>query len=266
MSLFLIYNFCILIQKLKRKLWLPALYGAHFGLQIGKQKQNEMKKKVDPIIYSRERLKEKGRNMQPGPLVTVSRAYGCPAKIIAENLVKKLNKSGKPQWKWISKEILHASAKELGLPPGELQYFFKYHEQGVFDGMLSALAKFYVSDRKIYKVIEKVIYTIGYRGHSVIVGRGGAAICKDISQGLHIRLFAPIEWRIKKVMETHELSHDKTSQFIQDYDKKRKKFLEHFTKNPEAESLFDIEYNCASLTHEEIVTSILCLMKDKSMH
>lgn len=224
-----------------------------------------MKKKVDIIVYFRERLKEKGRSTQPGPLVTLSRAYGCPAKIIAGNLVKKLNKSGGTKWRWISKEILLASAKELGLPPSELKYFFNYHEQGVFDGMLSTLAKFYASDRKIYQVIEKVIYTIGHQGHSVIVGRGGAAICKDISRGLHIRLFAPIEWRIKKVMETHELSHDKTSHFIQDYDNKRKKFLEHYTKKQGVESLFDLELNCASLTHEEIVTSILCLMKDKKM-
>ena len=58
----------------------------------------------------------------PGPVITISREYGCPAKHLAERLAAGLNKIevenySKNRWQWISKEILDESARELNLNP-----------------------------------------------------------------------------------------------------------------------------------------------------
>ena len=54
-----------------------------------------------------------------GPIITISRAYGCPAKVVAQDLSLRLNTrllgTKTKRWKWISKEILDESAKELKL-------------------------------------------------------------------------------------------------------------------------------------------------------
>jgi len=224
-----------------------------------------MKRKIDLTNYARKRLKEKDKQSKPGPLLTISRAYGCPAKILASQLVKELNKTEISKWSWISKEILLDSAKELGLPPSELRYFFNYNEQGVLDGMLSTLAKFYVTDRKIFLAIEKVIYQMGVKGHVIIVGRGGAAMCRNIPDSLHIRLFAPKDWRIKHVMESQKLTSKAATLLINDHDQKREKFMAHFNQNKDNESIFDLKYNCASFARKDIVTSIITFMKDKKL-
>ncbi len=60
----------------------------------------------------------------PGPVITISREYGCHGKRIAEKLADILTAKSKAsgenkQWRWISKEILEQSAKELKLSSRE---------------------------------------------------------------------------------------------------------------------------------------------------
>ena len=64
--------------------------------------------------YMRERMQKsvaKEVDKEPGPVITIARSYGCPGKLIGQELVHALNKKladagAKQHWKWISKEIL----------------------------------------------------------------------------------------------------------------------------------------------------------------
>ncbi len=221
---------------------------------------------IDPTKYAKDRIKEREKSKKSGgAIVTISREFGCPAKTITKDLVTLINKTTGHRWSYVSKEILAESAKELGIPPSEIKHFFKYHEQGVFDGMLTAIAKFYASDHKIYNAIEKTIRSIGNKGNVIIVGRGGAAICNDFEKALHIRLMAPLEWRVEKIMQYYKLEKGKATRFILDYDEKRKKFMGHFLKSGAVHSLFDVIYNCKSLEKRDIVHSIYDLLKARKM-
>lgn len=216
--------------------------------------------------YARDRILEKEKLKQAfGPVITISRQLGCPAKPITRELVRLINEKSKEKWTSVSKEILHESASKLGIPPSELRHFFKYNEQGIFDGILTTFSKFYVSDIKVYKAVEFAIRSIGQKGRVVIVGRGGAAICRDLINALHIRLTAPADWRLRNVMETHNIEKKQALKFMNDYDKKRIHFMMQFAKNIEQESLFDITYNCASLEKKEIAQSIFMILKKKKM-
>ncbi len=214
--------------------------------------------------YARDRILEKQKQKQAfGTVVTISRQLGCPAKPIARELVGLINEKTKEKWTCVSKEILQESASKLGIPSSELRYFFKYNEQGIIDGMLTTISKFYVSDMKIYKAVEIAIRSIGQNGKVVIIGRGGAAICRDLKNTLHIRLTAPTDWRLRKVMETHNLKENAALKFMKDYDRKRIHFMMQFAKNIKQESLFDITYNCAALKKKEIAYSIFSILKKK---
>ena len=83
---------------------------------------NYLKKKYEETL-----LKKTG----PGPVITLSREYGCPAKVIAQKLSEvlsnHLDKSGmKYSWKWYNKEILDESARQLQLDPSKIKYVFDY--------------------------------------------------------------------------------------------------------------------------------------------
>lgn len=221
---------------------------------------------IHPAKYAREREKEREKSKgSKGVIVTISREFGCPAKVITKELISLINKSSEQKWTSVSKEILAESAKTLGIPPSEIKYFFEYHEQGVVDGILNTIAKFYISDRKIYSAVEKAIRSIGNNGNVVIVGRGGVAICNDFNKALHVRLMAPLDWRIEKVMEFYSIEKKQAVDFVKDYDSKRQKFISHYSKEGLTNSLFDVIYNCESFSKKEIVQSIFTQMKSKKL-
>jgi len=143
--------------------------------------------KIDLSKYLKDRYIETLSNQPfPGPVVTISRELGCPAKRIATLLIEKLNTSNlkfvkSTPWRWISKEIMEESAKELGVDLAEIQYVFDYKTHGVLeDLLLSYSKKFYKPDRKIRNTVAKVIRNFADEGNAVIVGRGGIAITRDI--------------------------------------------------------------------------------------
>ncbi|MCK4663045.1 MAG: cytidylate kinase-like family protein [Bacteroidales bacterium] len=203
----------------------------------------------------------------PGPVITISREFGCPSKIIAKLLTETINKKNrekriKKQWKWISKEILEESAKELGLDASKIEYVFKYEKRGFMDDILSSHSKkYYKSDKKIRMVIAEVVRTIGEKGNVIIVGRGGVAVTKDIPKSFHIKLEAPIEWRALLTSEKHDLSFKKAKKFALDSDKKREEFRNSFYGKDTDYTTFDITFNCMTMTNEEIITSIIKILE-----
>jgi cytidylate kinase len=221
--------------------------------------------KVDLQKYMADRfLDESGKAKSPGPVITISRQYGCPAKKIAKSLVDQINEKmiikglKKIQWRMITKEIFSESAKELEVDPSRIKYVFDYEQKGAIDELVSAhFSKYYKSDRQIRNTIGKVIRNIGCEGNVVIVGRGGVAITRDIAQSLHINLEAPLQWRVLRTSEKLNLKLEEAEKYALSIDKKRKQFRDYFEGKSTDYTSFDITFNCMTLSVEEIVKIII---------
>ena len=220
---------------------------------------------VDLIKYMSNRLQEEcGSKGQPGPVITISRLYGCPAKKIAKLLTGELTEKmlvkgyKKIEWKMITKEIMSESARELELHPSKIQYIFDYEQKGLIDDILSAhLSKYYKSDRRIRNTVGRVIRNIACEGYAVIVGRGGVAITHDIPRSFHVNLDAPLEWRVLRASEKHNISLEEAEKLTKDIDKKRKQFREYFEGKNTDYTQFDLTINCMTLSIDEIVKIIV---------
>lgn len=221
--------------------------------------------KVDLLKYMANRLQEECAEAgQPGPVITLSRLYGCPAKIIAKNLTDALTEKmevrgyKKIKWKMVTKEIMSESARELEVDPARIKYVFDYEQKGLIDDILSShLNKYYKSDRRIRNTVGRVIRNIACEGYAVIVGRGGVAITRDIPRSLHINLEAPLEWRVLRISERNLLSLEDAEKYANDVDKKRKQFREYFEGKNTDYTKFDLTFNCMTLSIDEIVSIIL---------
>ena len=226
----------------------------------------------DFIKYMSKRvpLAQNLQKLNPGPVVTISREFGCPSKVIGEILIEKINavlleKRVKTKWRFISKEILQETAKELHVDPSTIEYVFKYEKKSFFDEILSAQTnKYYKSDKKIRNTIGEVIRTIACQGNVVIIGRGGVAITKDIPHSLHIKLEAPIEWRVLIVSEKYNLDFNKAQEYTIEMDKKRAEFRNCFYGKDNDYTAFDVKFNCMTLTNEEIASTIVKLIEQRS--
>ncbi len=220
---------------------------------------------VDLIKYMSNRLQEESGNKgRPGPVITISRLYGCPAKKIAKLLTEELTQKmivkayKNIQWKMITKEIMSQSARELELDPAKIKYVFDYEQKSLIDDIFSAhLNKYYKSDRRIRNTVGRVIRNIACEGYAVIVGRGGVAITHDIPLSFHVNLDAPLEWRSIRVSEKHNISLEEAEKMTKDIDKKRKQFREYFEGKNTDYTRFDLTINCMTLSIDEIVKIIL---------
>ncbi len=221
--------------------------------------------KVDLLKYMSNRMQEDESGfLDAGPVITISRLYGCPgkklAKSLSEELSKKmlaLKKKGK-NWDYVTKEILSESARELEMNPDKIKYVFNYKKKGIIDELFSAhSSKYYKSDRKIRNTIARVIRNMAREGNVVIVGRGGVAITHDMPNSLHINLEAPLQWRVLRIAEKFNLSFEEAEKTTIDIDKKRKAFREYFEGQNTDYTWFDLTFNCMTMSVDEIVKIIL---------
>lgn len=228
--------------------------------------------KIDISKYLKDRYEESVLRMSfPGPVVTISRELGCPSKKIAQKLTESLNNSKIKfakdfPWRYISKEIMEESARELGVHHSEIQYVFEYKQHGVLeDLMLSHSRKFYKTDRKIRNTLAAVIKNFADEGNAIIVGRGGVAITRDIPKSFHIHLEAPLEWRALRTSEKHSMSLEEARKYCVDIDKKRQQFRDYFQGKGNDYTRFDVKYNCMTLDVDEIVDMIIASMKIRNI-
>lgn len=208
---------------------------------------------------------------EPGPVVTISREFGCSGKFLADKLNHRLNqeKKGdqkKGSWRVVSKEILEESAKELELHPSQIEYVFKYEKKSAIDEILGALSsKYYKSDRRIRNTIKKVIQTIGMEGNSVILGRCGAVITKNVSRSLHVRVIAPIEWRTEVIKKRFNLTDKKAREYIDDIDKKRAQLKNNLADEIVDDTFYDLIFNAKKFEFDEMVEIIMKTLEVKKI-
>ena len=220
--------------------------------------------------YMRERMAKRGfegPKKEPGPLVTVSRAYGCPGKLTGQELVAALNKKlmlsrDKRHWRMISKEILEESAKELKLDKVTIKEAAHSHQSNIMTSLIQSLSgKFYPGDDKVKRTIADIILTFANEGKVVIVGRAGVVLTRDIQQSIHIKLEAPMEWRVKNVCKMYEVNPDEATKKILEIDYKRDKLREYYAGKRPGDWLYNITFNMDKMTVEEIVATTVNIME-----
>ena len=219
---------------------------------------------IDLVKYLSNRMQDDyGQKKDPGPVITIAREYGCAAKYIArqlsEDITRKMKVKGiDSSWRYINKEILAESARELELDPAKIRYVFQYEQKGLIDEVLSAqLNKYYKSDRKIRNTIAMVIRNIACEGNVVIIGRGGVSIVHDIPRSLHVMLEAPLEWRALRISEKYSISQEEARKECIETDKKRQQFRDYFEGKNTDYTRYDITLNCMTLSIDEIVKIII---------
>lgn len=219
---------------------------------------------IDISKYMTDRIQEEGGRFRvAGPVITISREYGCPSKLIAaalaEELSRKMYVRGKEiKWKYVTKEIMAESARALEVTPEKIQYVFSYEQKSVMDDIFAAqFNKYYKSERKIRNTVAKVIMNMAYEGHVIIVGRGGVAILQDVPKSIHVMLEAPLEWRLKRAADNNAISIEEARKSAAEVDKNRKEFRDYFKTKEAGHTWFDLTINCMKFSIDEIVQIIL---------
>jgi len=206
---------------------------------------------------SKQAKKEKAKVYEPGPVITISRQYGCYGTDVAQKLAENISKLSTNPWDYITKEILEESAKHLGTGTHEIANIFGADEKSFLsDLVVSFSTKTYKSDSLIKKTIQSVVKTYAEQGNCIIVGRAGCIIAKNIPKSLHVRLVAPFRYRVNRIQERYDLSEKDAVAKVKDTDKKRQNFMKFFKGDLPDDEVFDLIINREKMTCEEIIETI----------
>lgn len=224
-------------------------------------------KKIFDYFDTRYRAEMLGRPAdQTGPVITISRLTGCDGREVAASLVTQLNmKYNTTRWKWVDKDIIYHAAHELKTDTQRIETYYKGLALSDVSQMIMAFSGSFVTDSSVKKAIRDVVLTMAREGHVVIIGRGGVAITGDMTNALHIRLVAPLYWRVQNVMKKKEMLIKKAEEYILETDEKRHKLLIDFLeKKPQViDYLFDATLNRNAFSIDQLSSLIVSMYEAK---
>ncbi len=220
--------------------------------------------KFNLLDYMSNRVEGSHAKRETGPVLTISRQFGCSAKSIAKALTEELNRlyPEKKQWEWVNKEIFEGVAKELEVSKERILHVFEgERKEFIWDVFRGFSEKYYKSDATIRAKLKDLISDIAFEGNKIIIGLGSVAVLREHPLSLHIRLIAPQKWRLEQAGQKMDVSSYELKNYMETVDKKRDNLLNSYSGIKQKEDIFDITFNVANLTQEEMIASIIRIME-----
>jgi hypothetical protein len=204
------------------------------------------------------------------PVITIRGQFGSWANEIGELIAQKLKID------YVDREIIagvaqrlrrpSTSIEEKEMPPStllgriaEAMAKTSYMGDSVFTGIYSPLWEIPLDDDKYLSGLESVVRELAGGRSIVILGRGSQFILKDLPRAFHVLIVAPVEVRVKSVMEKLKLNEEEAGNEIARIDNGNRLFIKRFFKA----DLYDpINYHMVINTHRLSIEGAASIVVD----
>jgi cytidylate kinase len=160
-------------------------------------------------------------------LINIGRSFGSGGGFVAKAIGKKL---GIPVY---DNELISKVAEESGyskslFAKGEEKRSLFSVSSFFASGPLSYSDAGYVNDNVMFTIQSDVIRSIAKKGDAILVGRCSDYILRDLDC-LDVFVCAPMEFRIKRLMENEGLSADDAEALMRRKDRTRETYYNYYT-------------------------------------
>jgi cytidylate kinase len=200
------------------------------------------------------------------PFVTISRQAGSGGRDLGIQLAKRLNEkhpTGHP-WQFLDRELVERIAADHHLSADLVQSLERSSHTwiGEFFGGMS-LKDHAPSELTVLKRVVETVRALARAGHVILVELGGAFITHGMAKGLHVRLVAPLEWRIERMARTENLTKERARERVRQLDRSRESFRQKYWPQYSLDQpeVFHLVMNASMLTESEMVEAILPLIR-----
>ena len=138
-------------------------------------------------------------------VVAISRELGSGGNAIAAALAKKLG------FEYVEREVILQAAHAHGVPEEKIAQ--------VEEHRLSLWERFDEEKRRYLIFLEAAYYSFAEKGNVVTASRGGPFFLRDVSHALKVRIMAPFEVRVRRVMEQEKLDQKAAAAKVRSYDR-----------------------------------------------
>ena len=200
------------------------------------------------------------------PLITISREAGTNAHGIGRYIIMRLAEYADPDlntgWDLFDQKLCALIAQNKNLDADYDSLLNDKYRGGGLHRMVYELLIGTPQEYRIQKKIEEVIHLLARLGKVVIIGRGGFQIARHMPGAIHLRLVAPMEFRVNAVMQYDNLSEEAAVKKIKETDEERTRFLKsHHNCDIRDPENFDAIWNVARFEVPEIVQTVAELVR-----
>ncbi len=122
-----------------------------------------------------------------------------------------------------------------------------------------------LEDTRYLQALKSVVTELARSQPLVIMGRGSQFILKDYPGALHVLVVAPLETRLKRLMQERNLDRETAKLEIERFDKSLRKFIKkYFSAELEDPLYYDLILNTEHLTFQAASSIIVDTLSFKS--
>jgi cytidylate kinase len=82
-----------------------------------------------------------------------------------------------------------------------------------------------IDDQTYARVVRETMEKYAQKGDAIIVGRGGQMILQDWPTALHVHLYAPVEVRVRRLVERLDISEAEAQRRIERSDEQKRQYI-----------------------------------------
>jgi len=193
-----------------------------------------------------------------GPSITLSRQFGCEGFPLSLRLQELLTTGGE-EWQIFDKVLLERVAHDEGIPLHLLNHLgeanrvlesFGFHPAGP------------VTNDEAYAKVAETLVRVARQGHAIIVGRGGAMLCRDLDNCFHVRLEASFQWRVEAMARRMAIPLDEAEKLVKVQSRLRDRFIEdNLGTAPTDRGHYDMIFNNERHSVEQIAAAVVAYVQ-----
>lgn len=198
------------------------------------------------------------------PFVTISRQFGCKAFELSQALSEML-KTEFPDYEYVvyDKKLLAILADHDEIL-SEMVNALSKRTKTEMDDWLDSTFSGKPSELKVYRHLARTQVILASAGACILIGRGGALTTRHLDSGIHVRLIAPLEWRINALMSVPDRKDVASREIIERYDREREGFVRKYSGLDVTDAAnYDLVFNNEKLGANEQAMILAELIKSR---
>ncbi len=167
-------------------------------------------------------------------VITISRQMGSLGRQVAEEVARCLN------YRVVWRDVINEAASRAGVPEVALATIDELDLIGLRP---SAEAR-----KAYHNAVHQIMAELADSGNVVIVGRAGQVILRGRPGVLHVRVYAPLDLRVERIAERHNVSLETARTQVLTSDQSRTRYLKKYYQSRwDDPDLYDLMINTEHL-------------------
>lgn len=189
------------------------------------------------------------------PFITLSRQAGAGGRSLARAILAEFEtRAEDPRfqgWSIFDEELCAMIASDPEVHVSFRELLTEEYRSWAEDVVSVLLGKSFQDE--VQKKISVTIRQLALVGKAILVGRGGASITRDLPRGVHVRLVAPGDVRVRWMMRVFDISQKEAGRWVEDQDRSRARMVKsRFKRDIDDPLLYDAIWNTESVPVEVI--------------